>query len=191
MGAGTLLAIHARSRFWSRLANSRSRSFFRFCHVPDEDWSAAMAFERGSFATFLAFTVLPERIHGYAVGDSVLFIFDEEGCVQWLPPLLPDEFGKDPTLLATCRGLSFFAESEEDFTSARIDVLRGPDKFARIKAIAATDALAAWAVGNGDKKEVLRRLTSLIDLRSNFQFQDFVQRERAARSMKKDNYGSW
>jgi hypothetical protein len=146
----------------------------------DEDWSASMAFERGSFATFLGFTVLPDRIQGYAIGDTVLFIFDEEGRVHWLPPLSPEEFGEDPILLSTHASLP--TEAKGGAPSTEFDF---PQR--ALKAIAATDALAAWTVGDGDENGILGRLNFLADLKSNSEFRDFVHDARAKRSLKIDD----
>jgi hypothetical protein len=152
----------------------------------DDDWSAAAAFDRGSFATFLGFTTVdPDRIYGYAVGDSVLFIVDEEGCVRWLPHLLPEDFGKDPPLLSTHAGSPL--EHKVELKSHRIEFPRSLKYPDRLKIIAATDAMAAWAVGDGDKKGVLSRLNMLVELRSNREFGDFVQSARATRTIKVDD----
>jgi hypothetical protein len=169
---------------WLQAARMR---FSDTVSVPDDDWSAVMASERGSFATFLGFTVLPNGIQGYAVGDSVLFIIDRQDCVHWIPCLCPGDFAKDPILLSTHRGLGMFAETEGDFDESRIDFAVESGTISQVRALAMTDAVAAWAIGTGEKTEILDRLTTLIQLTSNSQFGDFVRTERAAGSLKTDD----
>jgi hypothetical protein len=162
--------------------------FLNSVAIPSDDWSAAMAFDRGSFATFLGFTVLADRISGYAVGDTVLFVLDPDGYVRWWPSFSPEDFHRDPILLASQQGLSLFLETEEDFWKAQIDFAVKPDSPPLVKVIAATDAIAAWVMGNGDNGAIYSRLKALVNLTSNGQFGDFVQQEKAAGSLKIDDY---
>jgi hypothetical protein len=155
--------------------------------ITDDDWSATMAFDRGSFATFLGFTILPDCIQGYAIGDSILFIIDQHGSPHWFPALGPEDFARDPVLLSTRVGLGSFVETEDEFINHRIEFTLEAGTTFRAKAIATTDALAAWAIGNGDKANLIANLTTLTEIASNSGFHDFVQCERAAGSLRIDD----
>jgi hypothetical protein len=166
----------ARSRFWQSVVPA-----------PADDWSAPLAFERGSFATFLGVTILPECIIGHAVGDSVLFVVDGEKTVRQFPLMDSPDFKRDPVLLGSHPGVGLFDESDEGFCTGRIRLDIDVAKRETIRLIAATDAIAEWLVGEGSEQGLLERLVHVSEIKSTSQFHEFVGKARSSGTMRRDD----
>jgi hypothetical protein len=149
--------------------------------ISEDDWSAAEAFDRGSFATFLGLSILEEQLHVFAVGDTVLFVLDGEERLDCFPPVSPETFVSDPVLLSSHGNRPSFEETDENFGAAKSDCQAGPH------ILIATDALAAWIVGDGGPSRIRERALLLTRMEKSAAFREFVEQQRANGRMRIDD----
>jgi hypothetical protein len=149
--------------------------------ISEDDWSAAEAFERGSFATFLALSILDDQLRVFAVGDTVLFVLDGEQRIECFPTVSPETFASDPILLSSHRNRISFDETDESLALAASECPDGS------LILIATDALAAWIVGDGGHSEMHKRARRLAAFRQSTAFRDFVEQERSEGGMRVDD----
>ncbi|MCC7283097.1 MAG: hypothetical protein IT556_11985 [Acetobacteraceae bacterium] len=151
----------------------------------DADWLGVLAFERGSFATFLGVSIGEERIVVHAIGDSVLFVVAPDAPVRMEPALSPTEFAARPTLLCSAPGIGAFADDDAAFDAARTIIPRPEGGWQGTRLLAVTDALAAWIVARED--ESLARISELEGIAGAPAFRDWCARAIAERRVRYDD----
>ncbi len=148
---------------WLRAARDR---FGAGAAAPVDDWAAAHATERGSFATFLGIAITGPQIVVHAIGDTVLFVITPDGELAMFPDLPPEAFRHDPALLCSRPGRSAFDDSDDAF-AASVFTLPVPARgWAGTRLLAMTDALAEWVAGAaaaGARRQRLDELAGLLD----------------------------
>ncbi|WP_285588738.1 hypothetical protein [Actinomycetospora sp. NBRC 106378] len=135
----------------------------------------------GSFATFAGcvLDVLAgpgARWEAATLGDSVLFHVRSGALVAHLPPLGPDDFGRDPAGAFTRPDA--LLQMAQDLVCGRGELVPGDHLFL------ATDALAQWMVRRADKPETWEFLARLSH---PAEFSRFVTTERDADAMTNDD----
>lgn len=154
---------------------SRARSSFGVDGESDVPYYVRAAVERGSHATFLGVRLLPDP-HGYrweavAVGDTVLLHLRGDRLLDAFPVDDPASFGFSPDLVSSMdnEALPAGLVRSEGRTAAG-DLL-----------LAATDALAAWALHHGERAfDVLRRVSARA-------FPEFVRTARSKSGLMDDD----
>lgn len=129
--------------------------------APADDWAAAHAAERGSFATFLGIAITGPQIVVHAIGDTALFVITADGGLAMLPDLAPEAFRHDPALLCSRPGRSAFDDSDAAFAAAVFTLPVPAAGWAGTRLLAMTDALAEWVAGAADAAERRRRLEEM------------------------------
>lgn len=135
-------------------------------------WSRQLAYERGSFATFLSAQLKNGECLVNAMGDSELFIFGNGWITESYPYNGSDEFLAHPTLLSTKKEDNRALEDRRcERPYSAIFSLAGASHV-----IMATDALAHWIMKRRDAEdnEAMRFLLSTDEV----EFGKFVERER-------------
>ncbi len=139
-------------------------------------WFAEAALDRGAFSTLLLAEVEGNTWRAEGWGDSCLFHLRDGLLVRALPNLKPEDFEKNPYLLASIQGHD--EGIAKNLLFARGNLLRGD------MLIMATDALACWLVTTGAWSEFLREVCSL---RSEEDFALWVDELRRERGLKNDD----
>ena len=148
-------------------------------------WSRRAAFDRGSFATLLGVTVSPkrDRVRVLAIGDSLALLLDGTRLVASFPYTDPDDFRRQPTLLATRREHNSFLDAP-DHADASTTVWR-LDQLAQPRIVCMTDALAEWFLRRAREDvragEILLGISAIDDLEA------LVASERQAGRMRIDD----
>ena len=129
---------------WLRAARERFRT--RSAPAAD-DWAAAHAAARGSFATLLGIAITGPQIIVHAIGDTVLFVVAPDGTVTMVPEMTRAAFRADPVLLCSRAGRSAFADTDAAFAAAQCFISRPEGGWGGTRLLAMTDALAEWVAG--------------------------------------------
>jgi hypothetical protein len=141
------------------LRSARTQFSARFGPRGD-DWAAAHAWDRGSFATFLGMTLTEERLIVHAVGDTICFFVSDVGIKVW-PEMTVEGFKAAPALLCSHPGLSAFDDTDCAFENAT-HIFEAPlGGWAGTKLIVATDAVAEWVIKGPAPEERIGRLNIL------------------------------
>jgi hypothetical protein len=139
---------------WLEVARAR---FVARTYPPEDDWAAVNASDRGSFATFLGFTVTVTTLLAHGIGDTVLFVLTPDHCISLFPKLSVADFNRDPALLCSRAGRSAFPETEASFSEGEFRLRSPPHGWAGTYLVALTDALAEWVIrGEDDTARWLR-----------------------------------
>jgi hypothetical protein len=151
---------------------------------PPEDWLGVIAFQKGSFATLLGFTIFPDRIAGLALGDTVLFV-EREGQIDTFPQMSAEDFHLNPVLLSSHRETGAFPDTDEAFGASRFTMPAPDSGWAGTRLLAMTDALAAWVLA--EPQVAAGRLGCLREIASHDGFAALVGGEITAGRMRRDD----
>jgi hypothetical protein len=148
-------------------------------------WMRQASFDRGSFASLLGIQFFKEGkdIQIIAVGDSLAILSDGDEIRETFPYLAPEQFEQSPRLLSTNPAENAFLADIETVDGFHRDwSYRG---LSHPSLLCVTDALGHWILSmhqRGDSP--IAQLRKLTDRKS---FNTFVQAERAAGRMKRDD----
>jgi hypothetical protein len=166
---------------------AEARKEFRAGAMPSkEDWLGRIAFDRGSFATLLGFTINPREVQGIAIGDTVLFLKTADD-VDMYPRLFAEDFERDPLLLSSHVEYDLFERQALSFEAHRFVICAPPDGWVNCQLLAMTDGLAAWVARSNDVAQISERLHGLLDLTDLQSLKELVDAEVAARRMRRDD----
>jgi hypothetical protein len=145
-------------------------------------WMQQAAFDRGSFATLLGVELLPGRraARVFAIGDTILAFIDSDQMVRTIPYVQPDEFDRAPQLLST-NPLENRWLDEDALLSAWYEVNIASHEAPTL--LLMTDALGRWLLDQPDTVRVL----ALLNIRDEQTFREFVESERAAGRLRRDD----
>ena len=183
------------ARRWSRLlvANYLKRPEFDATWIADVtqnyaqlyqnvqlSWSQQAAFDRGSFATLLALNLDEQssKVHLLAIGDSIAVLGDSATIRDTFPYSSANEFELHPLLISTRpeRNTEFFRDGGKTTqTSWSLEGVQGAC------ILAMTDALGAWLLSDPARYAILSRI------KSNAEFIDLIEAERAAARIRRDD----
>ena len=142
------------------LYQARDRFAARSAPAAD-DWAAAHAADRGSFATFLGIAISESRIVVHAIGDTALFVIATDGAIRMIPELAGEDFRRDPVLLCSHPWRGAFDDTDAAFAAAEITLDAPPDGWAGTRLLAMTDALAEFVANAADAAGQLARLEEM------------------------------
>lgn len=147
-------------------------------------WMEQAAFDRGSCASLLGVELLAdgEHVQVLSVGDSLAVLCDEDRIVSTFPYHSADEFHKDPLLLSTNRAENTILHLDDLTESSTIWNLA---EFEHAALICMTDALGQWLLANRSKYP--SPVSTLREIISQQAFNRFVETERAAGRLKRDD----
>lgn len=135
-------------------------------------WSKQLAYERGSFATFLSVQLRHGECLVNAMGDTEAFLVKDGRIIEMYPYVEACEFLNHPCLLSTKRELN--TELKEN-----VDDCPFSGKLVQIEhathLLMLTDALAHWLMKKKDDPEAVN---ALLCISSDTEFRGFVDRER-------------
>ena len=151
------------------LAGARARFSARSA-LPPDDWAAAHASERGSFATFLGIAIGEAEIIVHAIGDTVLFVMAPDGELGMVPDMTAEDFTHDPVLLCSRAGRGAFEDTDTAFAAAERTIGAPAGGWEGTRLLAMTDALAEWVAGAGDAEERRLRLEEMARPQDGEQF---------------------
>lgn len=140
------------------------------------------AFDRGSFATLLGVELLPDQraARVFAIGDTIRAFIDSDKVVRTIPYVQPDEFDHSPQLLST-NPLENRWLDEDAILSAWHDLNISSHDAPSL--LLMTDALGRWLLDQPD----LARVSELLKIRDEQTFREFVEVERAAGRLRRDD----
>ena len=154
---------------------------------PTDDWAAAHAFDRGSFATFLGLTITDATIMVHAIGDTVLFVVTPDGQLSMFPKMEVGDFARNPVLLCSRAGRGAFPDNDEAFSNAEL-VMNAPlGGWEGTRLIAVTDALAEWVVGSQETTQWLARLDQTAGHRDGGSFRAWARDAIALGEVRRDD----
>jgi hypothetical protein len=156
---------------------------FRTAHDRENmPWMHQAAFDRGSFATLLGIEVSPDwrAARVFAVGDTLLAFVDAGQLVRTIPYVQADDFDRSPQLLSTNPIENRWLD-EDEISNAWHELNIGSHETPTL--LLMTDALGRWLLDQPD----LSRISRLLNIQSEQEFLDFVEGERAARRLKRDD----
>ena len=148
-------------------------------------WVQQASFDRGSFASLLGVRVVDEGrlIQVLSIGDSLAVLCDGDCIKATFRLSAASEFNRSPQLLCTNPGENVFLDDAEfgyDFVADwTFRGLRQP------ALLCMTDALGHWLLSRRDRDP--SPISVLRKLRTPKAFARFVQEERAAGRMKRDD----
>jgi hypothetical protein len=169
------------------LAGARYRYSRRYGADPN-DWSAQLAFDRGSYATFLGILLSPKQLIAYGVGDTTLFVCGASNDFLVFPPIPPKGFGTNPDLLCTERKKGFLAEDDEFFSRATFLVNAPSHGWYGTTLVLVTDSIAAWIIGAGSSEEQWSRLNELCAIKRAAEFYEFCNEAMKSRALRRDDF---
>ena len=160
------------------------RSVKNYSLLHDRDtlsWMKQAAYDRGSFATIFGMTLVPElsEIVVQAFGDTNgYFLFDGElGTV--FPILDQEDFNASPDLISTNANENMYLT--DDMIKNKTSII-SISEYDCVVAVIATDALASWLMESTEEK-----ISYLAGLKSEKDFQEFVELHRENHSLKLDD----
>ena len=145
-------------------------------------WMKQAAFDRGSFSTLLGIRFIDEQevAEVFAVGDTIVAVFDSEVFRESYPYREAECFDSDPTLLSTLsQKNTIFTDDflKERFYTIKLSEYKDPIIFAM------TDALGRWVLERRFNTDLVRKF---IDFDQAI-FANFILEERAERRMRRDD----
>jgi hypothetical protein len=170
------------TREWLSAAIAEFRKLYDRDSLP---WMQQASFDKGSFASLLGVRIADagRAIQVLAVGDSLAVLCDGDRIKATFPLSSAAEFTRSPQLICTNPTHNAFLEKSDFSYDLVADwTFRGLEQPALL---CMTDALGHWLLSQRDRDvcpiSVLRRLTT------PGAFARFVQEERAAGRMKRDD----
>jgi hypothetical protein len=145
-------------------------------------WWQQAAFDRGSFATLLGVTCLPEggSVRITAFGDSLVAVLDGANLVCAIPYVEPTQFDQAPQLLSTN---PFENRSLDDASFAAAVSAPEVASHESLSLLLMTDAIGRWLLDRPDAE----RVTALLNIRDDEAFVEFVEKERADGQLRRDD----
>lgn len=153
----------------------------RLYRFSDLSWSKQMAYERGSFSTFVGGSISEDKKHLTVIGtgDTVVFVVDGEELMASWPYDNASQFAQRPLLLSTRPELNSPIIAADSDSLPKWDFDLTPLKNPVI--VCATDALACWILAHDGG------ISRLFLLDSEEKFVDLVIAERSAGRMRRDD----
>ena len=148
-------------------------------------WMEQAAFDRGSFATLLGLRDIEDTdfVKVFAVGDTIAVFCEGTHILHSFPYRSADQFDNSPTLICTNPTRNPFTLNEEFFQSRSTTWdcrgVREP------VIVCMTDALGQWLLRQADQGA--NPVEVLNPFRTGRQFRRFVQGERRANRMRRDD----
>ena len=168
------------SREWLSAAIAEFRTLYDRESLP---WMQQASFDKGSFASLLGIRVVDQGrlIQVFSIGDSLAVLCDGDCIKATFPLSTASEFNTSPQLLCTDPAQNTFLD-EVDFSYDLIAdwTFRGLTEPALL---CMTDALGHWLLSQHDHSPI----SVLRKLRTPSAFAYFVQLERAAGRIKRDD----
>ena len=170
------------TREWLAAAIAEFRKLYDRDSLP---WMQQASFDKGSFASLLGVRFVDggRLIQVLSIGDSLAVLCDGDCIKATFPLSAASQFGRSPQLLCTNPAQNVFLD-EVDFGYDLVAdwTFRGLEQPALL---CMTDALGHWLLSQRDRNRspiaVLRKVRTPED------FAGFVQEERAAGRMKRDD----
>ena len=201
-GAGAVsdgASVSFDSAAWSRILARRYAQYPRFddawvaeaiaayAKLHDREslpWMQQAAYDRGSFASLLGATDLGDgRVGLLAIGDSLAVLCDGEHVVASFPYEAPEQFEAQPQLLSTNPAENAFLAEPDAVPRLSREWDLGPLDDPAL--LCATDALGCWILAQRDSRP--SPIARLRGIRSNRAFARFVEEERTAGRMRRDD----
>jgi hypothetical protein len=145
-------------------------------------WLEQAAFDRGSFATLLGVAFSPDwrGARVFAMGDTILAFVGVDQIVRTIPNIKVEELDQVPALLSTNPLENRWIDADTisaawqdlNITSHEVPTL-----------LLMTDALGRWLL----EAPNFERVSVLLSLREGGEFCEFVDRERSAGRLKRDD----
>lgn len=159
---------------------------FRKLHDRDSlPWMKQASFDKGSFASLLGVRVVDggRLIQVLAIGDSLAVLCDGDRIKETFRLSAPSDFDRPPQLLCTNPAENAFLDDVEFSYDLVADwTFRGLERPALL---CMTDALGHWLLSQRDRDQA--PIAVLRNLRTSKVFARFVQDERAAGRMRRDD----
>lgn len=169
------------------LNSARTRFADHFGPAAD-DWAAAHAWDRGSFATFLGITLTEARLVAYGIGDTVLFLTSGDKLQMW-PDLRQEDFTASPALLCSHPGRSAFNDTDEAFEGASRIFAAPSGGWKGTRVTVATDALAEWVIRAVTPDDRRSRLDSISCHADQTAFAEWVSEAISTGEVRRDDCG--
>jgi hypothetical protein len=170
------------SRGWLSAAIAEFRKLYDRDSLP---WMQQASFDQGSFASLLGVRVFNggQLIQVLSIGDSLAVLCDGDCIKASFPLSAASEFNQSPQLLCTNPGQNLFLdEMDFDYDLVADWSFRGLKQPALL---CMTDALGHWLLSQRDHDRSPIRV--LRQVKTCKEFARFVQEERAAGRMKRDD----
>lgn len=167
--------------------------FERNCDKENLSWSRAAAFSQGSFATLLGIELRGEgEVCVTAVGDTLAILVIDD-TIRWsFPYTSAEQFRARPHLLSTVLEKNRTPFLEDALHSLRQDRDEGPchakvpfGMRAEERLLCATDALGEWLLCSGPERS--DRLSQILQVTTQIQFDALVEGARSSNSMRRDD----
>ena len=170
------------TRAWLAAAVAEFRKLYDRDSLP---WMQQASFDKGSFASLLGVRLIDQGrlIQVFSIGDSIAVLCDGDRIKATFPLAKASEFTRSPQLLCTNPVQNVFLD--------KIDInydLVADWSFRDLKQpalLCMTDALGHWLLSRRDEEP--SPINVLREVRSANAFARFVQEERAAGRMKRDD----
>ena len=170
------------TREWLGAAMAEFRRLYDREGLP---WVKQASFDKGSFASLLGVRVVDggRLIQVLSIGDSLAVLCDGNCIKETFPLSRPSDFKRAPQLLCTNPAENAFL----DEVDASYDLVAdwSFDGLKQPSLLCMTDALGHWLLSQRDRDT--SPVSVLRDLRTPKAFSRFVQQERAAGRMKRDD----
>jgi hypothetical protein len=147
-------------------------------------WMQQAAFDRGSFASLLGVSERGDgRVGVLAIGDSLAVLCDGDRVVASFPYESPEQFEARPQLLSTNPAENAFLADQSVVGGLSVEWDLGPLDAPALLCV--TDALGCWILSQREQApSPIARLRAIAKPRA---FARFVERERAAGRMRRDD----
>jgi hypothetical protein len=170
------------TREWLAAAIAEFRKLYDRDSLP---WMQQASFDRGSFASLLGVRVIDggRLIQVLSIGDSLAVLCDGDCIKATFPFSVASEFNRSPQLLCTNPAQNVFLDEVDlDYDLVADWSFRGLEQPA---ILCMTDALGHWLLSQRDRDR--SPISVLRKVRTPKAFACFVQEERAAGRMKRDD----
>ena len=166
----------------------RARERFAARSTPTkDDWSAILASDRGSYATFLGLTITASGLVVHAIGDTVLFVVQPDSQLTMYPQLSKADFANEPVLLCSIAGRGAFPDTEDAFAERHFTLPAPGGGWFGTKLVAVTDAIAEWVVHAEGTANRIERLEELVRHRDRDAFDVWVAEAIAIGDLRRDD----
>ena len=170
------------SREWLSAAIAEFRELYDRDSLP---WMQQASFDKGSFASLLGVRIVDggQLIQVLAIGDSLAVLCDGDCIKASFPLSAASQFNQSPQLLCTNPAQNVFLDEVDfDYDLAADWSFRGLEEPALL---CMTDALGHWLLSQRDHDR--SPISVLRQVKTPKAFAHFVQEERAAGRMKRDD----
>ncbi len=169
-------------RAWVAAAIAEFRGLYDRDSMP---WMQQASFDKGSFASLLGVRLIDagRLIQVFAIGDSLAVLCDGDRIKATFPLIAASQFNQSPQLLCTNPMQNVFLDKIDlDYDLTADWTFRGLEQPALL---CMTDALGHWLLSRRDHDPP--PIALLRELRTPAAFERFVQQERGAGRMKRDD----